>query len=1169
MISYTQNIKEMKDAIEIKDKKILNLLDKTSELEERVEYLQAANEALSTSKLDYAQELEAVAEVNRGLEISLTQLKDKISGLEDILFEEKANKTRLEENLNYTEERVKVLISKESLLAERLQKLANLLIQIPSADCADVTSARKTVQNWDLVDLDTCNLSVPISAELSSLEEAVKVSLLQFSALVEKLMSEVQMKEQSLKSEDQLKIKFEDLRMEHNKLVNAKDSISAELRFLQKSLSDQKELGDRVKSSASDLTTKVQQILTSKFEQVRLILTPEIPFLSDSLEWNLPLDISFDTAFVTAFSGKVNALTDFILDGCKSLVERCHHLQRDLSQTQRIFHEQLQVLQNEKDALFRSNESLRNDLNQSQSNALEWKRKSDDFLRENEDMRVKVEEFATNYSELEKEFKVVANTNIELAQSLAEAEDLCLELRNNFKIAESQLEESRSSLAQAQYQTNLFQKRCTEGETRFETLSFSFKRLKAEKEALESVKLNLELDLDRLSSQALLLTNNGNADEYNSFIFEIEKIASVLDSIMSFAQLGELAVDNSLSKPEEIMLKLETLRSWIKMSSKERNGVEMEKVRFEEQVTVVTNELNLKRQELDLLVKANNSLKSEIERVQSELDAKSTSLESKILEYEQIKQLLEHNTSVVEEFSTHRVTLESENRKMESELRLMRNELNLREDAIKRLKQDLDSSKIREEEIQEEVRQRMAQLDTAKSSCEAMTSTIQQLEQQIQELKASRTSISQQLQKQMMGEASVLVLEQQIDRLQLELESYKKENVLIKSDKLTVDEVNQTLRKELEITKSKAVTLEQHVALVQQEKSGFIDEINETRLKIQLAKESFEFEKAQRIKSEAAAAALKQAQLEGRLKLTEIHQSSLSAEALRDENDRKQMKSAIQELKLELDQKVTQLSRERSEKEELKSLVERLKTQLSERVLELKQASAFATTVRTESKVARQLTFDIATILRELIILNQIDTTQTLEVGDQSFLEERVQTDAEEKSSRLFDSLGLEEIHRLVDILKRRCFLARERIQTMQQSVDSLSLQNFELSTLKSRIEELEGERERLNVSFSKEIQILQTQLNNFRSADVEQSNLIQKINSLEVSLKQEREQKESFLSELMEMIAKSNQATSSEEVNNEVMVSCSSLYHSLLCFSKLHRCTIPKFQVFESRLAR
>jgi chromosome segregation ATPase len=1127
-------------ALQEKDLKLTELRDQVFILDEKCEFLQTSLDNMKIVNADLQGEVETLLKKNSDAEKRMRGFCSELAAFEDKSFEMELVIRQHKEKAEDLEKQFKISHEQQMVLVERLRAIRESLGRLSKYD---VQHSPNLTKRNDTVDLSSGLFLV--FSETDQVENLLDIVFVQIKQLLEKSHGDVQENERLMSEHELLKTTMENLQYEGDFCKEKVERLEKELKSVLSKVSVEEERGIHSKKHWGDLIYQLSTFVASKDKECQSLYAEYANSVGDSRALITFEDNTDLAVIISQFTANIHIFVTHAEGMLSSISENLEASKNFHRTDNEQLNEQIATLkQNHAQTIaevshIREQERLLAD-------SLNEKNLEIGVLRQDvHTLHTSVNEMAMNNAELEKEFKSVTALNVELAQSLSEAEKICNELRSNAKSLQQRVDDSNNGLAHFQTQIEVFQKRASESEMRFESLSYSYKRLKAEKEILENIRLNLESELDQLSTISVK-DSMKSSPMFNDFLFEIEKISSALESVMVLIEnvnsresvvLAETFPELK-TKVDATSSKLEKIRNWVRSQIKEKQSLE-------KQLVVLKDELHNKEEQLSVTTNNSHSFQKKVLELEENLNVKSADnihlkheLDTKTTALQELTREVQQMRNFHDEFVSSKAKLESEARKQESDMKRLNNEILLRDDMIVRLQHELNSEQSKGSETLNELNQRLHQLDSAKANRDTMTVTIQQLEARLTKEQSLRLSVEQQVTQFERESTSVQSLLEEIRKLQLQLDTVRKENTSVVSDKINFEHANTILKRELELTRNKAQSLEQHVVLVQQEKNLYQDEINETRRKIQMAKEGFEFEKTQRIKSEATTAALKLAQDEGRKRLQDIQvfHSQHIQRIPSEEDDNKELKTLLKKMKSDQEDKASLIFRLENEKVQLQMELSKIKEQLASRTTELKEAHVYSTSLRSEGRLVKRKLMDIHFSLKELLHLFKIDMDSALD----SFENDHVESFGSDIDGhiKLEEALGIQQLTTVVSLVKQKYMAFRNELKTLRYKREEYSAVVQERQDLHEKVELLEKEKRSIESRYVSEMQLFQSQIKGLNSQDLHSVQLLHQITALESSLRREKEQKEAVLAELTDLTNEVNSALSQKQLqgNYEVL---------------------------------
>eukprot|EP00981_Chlorochromonas_danica_P006215 scaffold1307_cov166-Ochromonas_danica.AAC.37 len=833
-------------------------------------------------------------------------------------------------------------------------------------------------------------------------------------------------------------------------------------------------------------------------------------------------------------------------------------------------------LQDEVDRLFQQLAEVSNEVEGSSSEIIGLKQNNKDL--------------AYRANELEIELKDTFAVNQDLSESLKEAKSIQEELQQELKGLHGELDRKDQSLKTLQDQLAMIRKRSGESDLQFEKMSTAIQSLRAEKEALENVRQSLEGELDRSRQEYLAIMGKYHpmSEEDKGYGFELEKLLAALTSttdqieenfggpLMSLgggagdvSGLDLVVIDNSSAaldtsassskkliasngnvsqdryqdiqkRVEQAVNRLSRIRTRSREEARHRKLLEKQQIASSEEIRALTEQLEDAQRQLhhnqkDLLEmnavidEKDHELKN-IKHDFNRLQNDEMTLSQKVMEMESlVEQLKKENIRLVEELQVKGSELTRLTRSMEST-----------ENTLSKLQSELNTIKLDQQQAILEAEQRSQQLKLATENHQKALQALEQVEHALQRERQARDELDHKLH-QLEGESGTFSHTRMLS-LTSDYEKLKEENRSLQHLKFVHEDRINSLEQELESRSQQITSLEHRIDLVLKERSSIADEVAETKRKIQAAKESYEFEKSLRLRSEAAMDALKKAQGEDMRKiglegLVTIRNNETESVYLLAEEEKRSLRAKIQELKLVVDEKEMLRQHEISDKKRMEKEIEQLQGLLAKRSNEVVQNSTLSTVLRKEGRLARKEVTEaaakIAALVNSLSLDLQLGFTATAEghSGNHSMLasattafdlkievSESGAGGATTTSLKLVESLGLPNLHDIVEKLETLFRRYQADHNEMKSRLQDHSTSQKDVISLRQQLQTLVEQRTQLVNQHLEEKKVLQTQLLRLKNEDGGSERLLSQIASLEASLKKEKDRKERALTELNQL---------------------------------------------------
>jgi chromosome segregation ATPase len=235
-----------------------------------------------------------------------------------------------------------------------------------------------------------------------------------------------------------------------------------------------------------------------------------------------------------------------------------------------------------------------------------------------------------------------------------------------------------------------------------------------------------------------------------------------------------------------------------------------------------------------------------------------------------------------------------------SEARRLREELRQVRRVVARQEEQLVSLQTQLGTVSAESELRAGQLKVAKCSAESLLRTIGQLERGAAADRAEREGAQRRCVEAEEGAATLTRLQSRSVELEQQLLSLRGEERASATARVAAEEGRESVQRELDAAQKKGAALESRIESILREKSFFVDEVAETRRRIAEAKRGVDEERADRLKADAAMAALENLRKnEERLDLVQYEEGVGVLQEVQEaaEAEKRSLRSRISELR--------------------------------------------------------------------------------------------------------------------------------------------------------------------------------------------------------------------------------------------------------------------------------
>lgn len=1161
------------------------------ELQNKVNALYSEEQLLKTSN-------ETLTEDNQLLQFRLHSLLEKIQYLEDRHSQLRKDIDVLSES-NILLESQLTTEKNRSTSFEEISKVMEKLLQEVNKRFSDLTKLLLSTANSEF-DFDFEHIQfdklcpnidmIPILTECNSnweeFHSSLRGLLTKSHGLRNKLDTEIGQLEEYRKINEDLKYSNEKLFVENEELKMAAASTKAQIRECEQSLNFLDEQVGVMRTANIELNKNLSSLCKVKslwlknmgekiseiFENLGVgsISVGQLSLTSV----NYDSYVSIDTlAIFNSFTSETEScillwmqIVESIRDTCKEAKDECLLLRKTMDSKENKWNEDQAKSSNDLKGALAENSVHLQTIN-------ELKSLIDGQCTKINDLNNAIEEISKNNAELEQEFHITADLNSQLKQSISESDALINELKAVIRSHEVEIESKIVLIANLQDQLAVFRKRVMDFESLNERNNSLINRLKFEKDALDNVRKSLESEVERYErTKHQLLEEASQTVSIDKFLMDFETSVCIIfstvsqieeqlhlkvlvDTTLSADNIGTTESTNNFSKimnkTQLILEKLGSIRTTLREDEKNRKAIDGKLLSATQQIENLNDTIIKLKAQYKSLEEEKSALNSQNAAKLDEIDKLRSSLSSSLHEKEDICKSFSHAQELLEKYAKEITELNRVKDTKESDIKGLAYELDLREHTIARLREELNAEKLSQKSTFADFDQKCVQYEAIKNSNHNLLLTIQHLEQSLSLEKQSTHLLEIKDKEIEIVKLTNCDLTNELQNTKFELEKVLRENQAITYTKTQAEKNTQALGQELDAMKKHSAMLELRMDIILQEKNSFLDEVNETRRKIQVAKESFEFEKVQRLKSEATAEALKRAHGEDRKKLfSEFSSLQFEFQNNSHEDEIRILKSKLQQIELELIDKDSKIKFQQEERKLLIKEIEASQIHLKKKSEELAVATNYSNLLRQEGKVARKKSLEILGVLKEICQTINLDLKISVEFGPDTISLSHFSLEAAENLN-LCDTLGLNDILSSSNMLRDILSTYRSEFRRLR----SVSIQWETTETENGNIRRKLHENERIKADaehrYDDNIKLLQQQIFQLRNIESQCLQANHQISSLESALARERELKEASLIQLSALKSQLGniQIASSPIVHDNVSYSLSSFVAVIIEF--------------------
>lgn len=1073
------------------DREELNNADAViSELRLEIEALRTLLEETTAQLADFDLRATQQKIESDGMMTELRNLEEENAELTEKVKKQKVDLRSLSEKLSASNESLEYWGSRYLTWRDQIIAIFELVSDRFMTHVNDATLSVLKKKCSDLRNNEAQESSEMLSVFVSELSELLGTTFSHVVENTEDLHSQLQYSNQRVKSlEDSLKLTqgelslLTDLTSRNQQLTNEVSSLTVHKASLEARLSD---------------LTSVHRAIFSKFQQTKTDLIAK----ACASEY-LPNQLSQSSNAIVSSENFVDELDTFeglVTEISRSLEQKVDVAKRalsDLEQTTASMLEQSKInakqqsedLKNAQASLLRATEEIGSTKNQLYVLELKLQGASDEIA----ELRSAAIESAEAVHVSNAEVRRLEDA---FNQALGEKEfhkKNALSLQNELRAVEYELEQ--------------FRKRIAGNEVQLETLANSNQRLKAEKEAFDSLIESFQTEQERLrirnsqleGSKAVLNTVPQLLVEFDRLISAIRPVFS--DDNSDSYQVSEYEVDGA------------TLDEKVQSCSARVNAIMSRVSKF---FLHYREEKKRSKIQEDTLSK----LRSEVESLNDQILTQQTQLQSKTDEIDQLVRRL-RSESEVDHGEQARKLLDKELKEVKSQLQAshklleaqqksasrLQIDLNSKNDEISSLRRQLHASKTslqiesaqRESEANsnlrsvEEMESLLIQLDASRQNCEKLVASVKHLENSLANERAQRQALELKAAETNKSWLKSQAIMEQFNSVQISLEVSQKEVQELSSLKSGFEEKIKQLTADLDAAKRRNVSVESRLQSVLADRDSFLQKISETQAKLHRANMSNAREKPASLEKAAEAPRVEQSLV--------LHQQS--------DSTHRQLRLEIEQLNTEMEEKEAKLSFEKKRRTLVEKELEALKIAQSKLIDDCEKLKHYSAAFRSEGREARKEVLEIVGIITEIIVQSRVDLrmSPTVKIG-QSASDFDKKADSLE-SIKLVEALGIRDMTSATVQLREIVASLRSEMKRLKGQEENLLLVEVELTRLRRQVDEGDLNQRALQTKHADEVKYWQQRCTDLQSISASSTILKDKVTHLEKSLADERLLKE------------------------------------------------------------
>lgn len=654
---------------------------------------------------------------------------------------------------------------------------------------------------------------------------------------------------------------------------------------------------------------------------------------------------------------------------------------------------------------------------------------------------------------------------------------------------------------------DLFRKRIKSCELQLEATSSSNQRLKAERDALESLNVSMKMELERIRSEnSSLVSAKALTESLPHLMVEFDRLIIAAENLVSSESLDVIPfntehettlvvkIQNYSSKVTRLIAALGKLTLQLREDKKKLKGHEDLVARLKSETTAQKDliaQLNVdvrqKNEELSaLLAQAKNN--HEVEKLENSLRTLEKELKESKLQLGESNKLLD-----TQQKSSSRLQLEVAAKS--DEIASLRRQLQAVKTTLQMESSQREAEANKNVRALEEIDSLMLQLDASRQNCEKMASSVKHLEASLAHEKSLRHASEAKAAEMQASYTRYQSVEFVMQSNQREKESLQTVNQSLSEANSQLEEKQKMLQSELDLSRRRVQSLETRLQSVLSDRDNFLQKISETQAKLHQAnmlsvrERPAPVEKAQEpVKTETALV--------------------VSADYSRE------LKNTIDQLNTELEEKEAKLSYEKKKRAAVEREMEAMKVAQSKLQEDCDKLKSYSVAFRSEGREARKDVLEISGAVCEMIVHMRMDL-QLSPATKKIFSIEEVDSRVDADHLKLSEALGIQELLASVKSLRETYGQLRDQWRRLRQKEDEASLQELELSRLRRHVDEMEASKSLIVSKHSEDVRYWQQKYSELQVVSSSSQQLKKRVSDLEKILAHEQNLKEKAIAEL------------------------------------------------------
>jgi chromosome segregation ATPase len=722
----------------------------------------------------------------------------------------------------------------------------------------------------------------------------------------------------------------------------------------------------------------------------------------------------------------------------------------------------------------------------------------------------------------------------QLRRSLQHAEEVAVQLQNERDELLRATSANDQDVRALETELDLFRRRIKACELQLESTAGSNQRLKAERDALESLNLSMKLELERVRlEQSSLAQAKTLTDSLPHLLVEFDRLLITTDSVLAAASMDSDLLSNNASalvavEETTLVSKIQQYSSRVNRSVTSLNKLSLvhreEKKRLrqaEEQVSRLKSEAASQK---DLIAQLNSDLRGKNEelanllmqpRSTQEIEKLDSIIKSLERDCKETKAQLAEATKVLDNQQKSASRLQLEVSAKSDEVSSLRRQLQAMKTSLQLESAQREAEANKNVRSDEELESLLLQLDASRQNCDKLSISVRHLEASLAQERGLRHSAESRVADMTASFSRLQQIDLSFQAMQREKDGLQTANQSLIESNAQLNEKMKLLQSEVDLSKRRVQSLEMRLQSVLSDRDSFLQKISETQAMMHQAN-------LQSVRE-------RNAPVEKPENTGSINSLSNSMALVAANSDQtRDLKLLVDTLTTEVEEKEAKLAVEKkrriAQERELESL-KLVQTRLQE---ECDRLRSYSSSFRTEGRETRKEVLELCGAICEMTVQMRMDlqlspATKALYLMDDKHGHSMgISLDASninsEQPLKLNEALGVQELMSATKSLRETFSQLRDEWRRMRQREDDLTLAEMEVNRLRRQLEDCEAVKQTLSGRHADDVKYWQQKYSDLQALSTNSVQQKKRVTELERILSHEQSLKEQAILEVEQL---------------------------------------------------